>query len=63
MANNQWDVGILKCVSEAEDRSKLGGDKGSGQVLFGGSFEGDNDGNFEYAGPREGCPLGISKVT
>ena len=29
------------------DRSKLGGDEGSGIVLSGGSFEGDRDGNLE----------------
>ena len=30
------------------DRKKLGGDEGSGQVLSGGSFEGEMDGNLEY---------------
>ena len=53
-------VGFLKGVSVVAVRIRLGGDKGSGSVLSGGSFEGDSDGNLESVGPGEVDPLVVS---
>ena len=55
-----YDVGFLMGVSLVEARIILGGDKVSGSVLSGGSFEYDCYGKLEVLRPEEGDPLGVS---
>ena len=51
---------FLQVVAIVVDRIILGGDKGAGSVLSGGSFEGSIDGNLEGVGHGEVYTLGVS---
>ena len=55
-----YDIGLLIGVAVVTVRSRLGGDEGAGSILSSVSFEGDNYGNLDGAGPGECDPLGIS---
>ena len=52
-------IGFLKLVSVVAVRNIFGGEKGSGSVVSGVSFEGDSDVKLDGVWPIEGDTLGV----
>ena len=56
----EYSIVFSICVSSVAVKNINGSDKGSGSVLYGGSFEDAWDGNPEGVRPGEGDTLGFS---